>query len=309
MPIPELGTLVEVNLRDAWNHEAHSFTPWLAAHLDALAQKLGISLELEGQEVPVDSFSADILARNPLDDSLVLIENQLEGSDHGHLGQIMTYLAGLEVHTVVWVAAGFREAHLSALKWLNENTNDSFSFFAVKVKAVRIGDSPIAPVFEVLARPNNWERKLHAIAKNTRQQSDIGQFRREFWQEYVNRFPDEPQECSATAVHWRILENLDLEDIKLVVSAFLGQKEVGVYVRGYYGVNSSDVYDLLASQAMRLAELTGVELKNSNDGHFLVQKQKGITAERANWNGLMDWLHATVTTYEAALTELLGQQS
>lgn len=116
MTIPSLGSLVEVNLRKAWNHEAHSFTPWLAAHLDELAAKIGIPLELEGQEVAVETFSADILARNAQDGSLVLIENQLEGSDHIHLGQIMTYLAGLNAHTVVWIAATFREPHLSVLK-------------------------------------------------------------------------------------------------------------------------------------------------------------------------------------------------
>lgn len=212
MTIPELGTLVEVSLRDAWHHEALSFTPWLAAHLDELAYKIGIPLELEGVEMPVETFSADILARNPQDDTLVLIENQLEGSDHTHLGQIMTYLAGLEAHTIVWVASNFREPHLSALKWLNERTDESFAFFAVKVKAVRIGDSPIAPVFEVLARPNNWERRVHAIAQESRQMSSLGQFRKEFWTHYVNRFPDEQQREPAGGRSWRSrkLQNPDL---------------------------------------------------------------------------------------------------
>src|SRR5690349_12439656 len=115
-PIPVLGTLVQVPLRDAWNHEAHSFTPWLAQNLDLLAEVIGIPLEFTGREVAVDNFSADILARNPLDDSVVLIENQLESTDHSHLGQIMTYLAGLHAHTVIWIAANFQEAHLSAVK-------------------------------------------------------------------------------------------------------------------------------------------------------------------------------------------------
>ena len=108
--IPSLGTLEEVYIREAWNHEARSFTPWLAEHLDILGKEIGIPLELEGREVAVASFSADILARNPQNDSLILIENQLETTDHGHLGQIMTYLAGLEAHTVIWIAAAFREA-------------------------------------------------------------------------------------------------------------------------------------------------------------------------------------------------------
>ena len=92
--IPQLGTLKEVDLRLAWTHEAHGFTPWLAQHLDELAKAAEIALELEGVEVAVGSFSADILARNPQDDSLVLIENQLEITNHDHLGKIMTYLAG-----------------------------------------------------------------------------------------------------------------------------------------------------------------------------------------------------------------------
>ena len=95
MNIPQLGTLEEIDVREAWKSEPFSFTPWLAQHLDALGKVIGMPLELEGQEVAVESFSADILARNPQDNSLILIENQLETADHTHLGQIMTYLAGL----------------------------------------------------------------------------------------------------------------------------------------------------------------------------------------------------------------------
>lgn len=139
----------------------------------------------------MDKFSADILARNPHDDSLVLIENQLENTDHNHLGQIMTYLAGLEVRTVIWIAAGFQEAHLSAVRWLNDNTIDPFAFFAVKVKVVHIGNSPLAPVFEVLERPSQWERQLHALAKETRALTSIGQLRVDFWSHYLQRYPEE----------------------------------------------------------------------------------------------------------------------
>ncbi|PZO45829.1 MAG: hypothetical protein DCF17_00325 [Shackletoniella antarctica] len=307
MAIPELGTLIEVNLREAWIHEAHSFTPWLALHLDALAHKLGISLELEGQEVPVDSFSADILARNPIDDSLVLIENQLAGSDHTHLGQIMTYLAGLDAHTVVWVAADFREAHLSALKWLNENTGDAFSFFAVKVKAVRIGSSPIAPVFEVMARPNNWERQLHAIAQETRQMSSMGLFRKEFWTHYVNRFPDElaRYQADAASSRWRSLDGLDL-----VVTVYLAQKSVGVFIRGRRGMANADVFALLAPHSDRLRSLTGAELGNPEAGHyFSLSSFKCISADRTQWNGMSDWLHNTADAYEAALRDIFEGQA
>ena len=101
----KLGTLKNVNLREAWSKEAQDFTPWLANNLDRLSTAIGIPLELEGQEVSVDSFSADILARNPQNDSRVLIENQLEKTDHTHLGQILTYLAGLEAQVLFGLPA------------------------------------------------------------------------------------------------------------------------------------------------------------------------------------------------------------
>jgi len=277
MTIPTLGALTEVELRDAWNHEAHSFTPWLAANLDALADKIGIPLELEGQEVPVETFAADILARNPLDDSLVLIENQLEGTDHTHLGQIMTYLAGLDAHTVVWVAKDFREPHLSALKWLNDHTVEPFAFFAVKVKAVRIGDSPIAPVFEVMVRPNHWERQLQAIAKETRQISSRGQFRRDFWTDYVAHYPREENYGPVMGVghRWHLLKALDL-----VVSLYMAKTEVGVYIRGPEKTKGVEIYQRLLPHADRLSQLTGAEFGKPEREHFFYAPPRAILTTR-----------------------------
>ena len=138
----------------------------------------------------VESFSADILARNPMDDSVVLIENQLEQTDHTHLGQIMTYLAGLEAQTVIWIAPVFREPHLSAIRWLNEHTSDGFSFFAVKARVVQIGDSPFAPVFEIVEKPNDWERAISAKSKGVKSGGDErNELRQAFWQAYLDRVP------------------------------------------------------------------------------------------------------------------------
>jgi len=305
MTIPNLGTLSDVNPREAWGHEAMNFTPWLAANLEMLGDKIGIRIELEGQEVPVETFSADILARNSIDDSLVLIENQLEGSDHKHLGQIMTYLAGLDAHTVVWIATDFREAHLSALKWLNENTTDSFSFFAVKVRAVRIGDSPIAPVFEVLEKPNQWERKLQAVAKDTGSSSEIGQLRYDFWTHYVNRFPDELQRnpAHATNARWRTLDALGL-----VVAIFIAKGYVGVYIRGLRKALPEDTYARLEPHATKLEARLERTIGNPGATFLFNRSYSGDTSNRENWDDLMDWMHSTADTYESALTELLGGQ-
>ena len=137
-----LAELKDVAPRAVWEHEARDFTPWLAENLERLSQAIGIPLELEGTEVQVEQFAADIVAVDPEDGSRVLIENQLAASDHDHLGKILTYLAGVQAQTVVWVAPRFEEAHRSAVRWLNDHTVEPFAFFAVRVRVVQIADSP-----------------------------------------------------------------------------------------------------------------------------------------------------------------------
>ena len=305
MKIPELGTLQEVELRRAWAHEAHQFTPWLAEHLEELAAKIGIPLELEGTEVSVDTFSADILARNPQDNSLVLIENQLERSDHSHLGQIMTYLAGLEASIVIWVAADFREAHLSAVQWLNEHTGESFSFFAVKVRVVRISDSPLAPIFEVVARPNAWERRLQEVAKSTQSSSPIMQFRRDFWAYYEERYPKVAQDIvsGANSNRWR-----EIKSLSIAISSYIAKNGVGIFVRGNTGnVDGSIlVYETLLPYAEELGALLGVEMGQSDSKTFFSLEHQADTSDRDKWDELVDWLNAKTELYEKVLREIVG---
>ena len=189
----EFGKVDFVHLRDIWAHEADNFTPWLADNLHYVSDAIGIPLELVATEAAVERFSADILARDP-DGGLALIENQLEGSDHTHLGQILTYLAGLEARTVVWVARDFEEAHLSAVRWLNENTPVDFSFFAVRVAVARIGDSLPVPIFEVMERQSDWDEEIRAVAQPERENRDLspqGSFNRDFWTHYADRHPND----------------------------------------------------------------------------------------------------------------------
>src|SRR5579871_2344330 len=166
---PLLGRLERVELRRAWLSEATEFTPWLARteNITLLGEAIGIELEVQGTEQYVGPFRADILCKDTRTDTNVLIENQLERTDHGHLGQLLTYAAGLKAVTIVWVAAKFTDEHRAALDWLNEITPQQISFFGLEVELWRIGDSPLAPKFNIVCQPNEWSKAARSPEAGT----------------------------------------------------------------------------------------------------------------------------------------------
>jgi hypothetical protein len=182
----QLGRLITVPLREIWSNEASDFTPWLAdkLNLDLLSDTLQLGeLTVQGIEMSVGNFYIDILARDE-SDSIVLIENQLETTDHTHLGQILTYLGGQEGKaTIIWIAERFRDEHRAAIDWLNGNTTGDFNFFGVELEVLRIGTSTAAPRFNVAAKPNAWSRNLNRTARDSgpRQLNDRQRAYSEYW--------------------------------------------------------------------------------------------------------------------------------
>jgi hypothetical protein len=186
-----LGKFTQVPLREAWPNEGGNFTPWLAKpeNLKLLAEALGLG-ELQDQqtEVPVGKFLIDILAVDGYGDPVV-IENQLEQTDHSHLGQLSTYLAGQEGKaTIVWIAEIFRDEHRAAIDWLNANTVEDYTFFGVVVELWRIGNSPPAPRFNIVAKPNDWTRNVRDITRET-SDSELAERHRTrlaYWQSFAD---------------------------------------------------------------------------------------------------------------------------
>jgi hypothetical protein len=182
MATEALGRLTKVNLREAWTSESVGFTPWLAReeNLVLLGETIGLDLELESQEKNVGQFRADILCKDTATENWVLIENQLERTDHTHLGQLLTYAAGLEAVTIVWIAERFSEEHRAALDWLNEKTDEHINFFGLEIELWRIGESPIAPKFNIISQPNDWTRTVQRAAGGG-ELSQHNQFQLKFW--------------------------------------------------------------------------------------------------------------------------------
>jgi len=161
-----LGTLQKVEIREIWEHEATEFTPWLAKqeNIDMLGSAIGLDLIVEAEEKDVGPFRADILCKDVATNNLVLIENQLERTDHKHLGQLLTYATGLNAVSIIWIAAEFNEEHRATLDWLNKITGQEYNFFGVQIELYKIGNSQIAPDFTVVSKPNNWSR---IVSSNT----------------------------------------------------------------------------------------------------------------------------------------------
>lgn len=178
----DLGRLEQVEVRNVWTNEAFEFTPWLAQpeNLEVLGETLGLSLATESVEKEVGSFRADIVCTDTTNESVVLIENQLDRTDHAHLGQLLTYAAGLHAVTVIWLATQVKDEHRAALDWLNTITPDEYRFFGLEIELWQIGDSLVAPRFNIVSLPNNWAKSLASVTDNkTKSQTKLKQM--EYW--------------------------------------------------------------------------------------------------------------------------------
>jgi hypothetical protein len=261
-----LGRLSPVELRHAWVSEAQDFTPWLAQpdNLALLGETLDLELEVDTVEKPVGPYRADILCREAGTDRLVLIENQIEATDHRHLGQLLTYAAGLDTAVICWLARRFTEEHRAVLDWLNEITDDRFAFFGAEIELWKIGDSDPAPRFSIVAQPNEWRRAVAKGASRVRadEPEGIDINRVAYWAAFEQALeerqgPLKPRGRAprAGAYSFTIASNMYLP------ARDVARREIGVYL-GLYGPQSAERYQQLAADQTTIdAELC------ADDGH------------------------------------------
>ena len=186
----QLASIERVDLRSVWENEATDFTPWLAENLSALGEALGLDLELKAQEAPVGGFSLDVLAHEPNTNRPVIIENQLETTDHDHLGKLITYASGYDANVVVWITREFKDEHRQALDWLNQRSGEDTEFFGVVVEVWKIDDSRPAPHFRVVSAPNDWA-KSNIKTRSTNKTSPQQELYRSFFQRLIDTLREE----------------------------------------------------------------------------------------------------------------------
>lgn len=183
-----LGKLEYLDPKSLWPLEAKDFTPWLANNLPLLGEALGLDLELVGMEAAVGSFACDIEARDTGSGRRVIIENQLTQTDHGHLGQLITYASGLDAGVIVWIAPKVREEHREAIDFLNRHTRETLDFFMIALETISISGSPPAVIFKLAASPNAWAKTAAASASKTVSDKTVA------YQEFFQGLMDELRE-------------------------------------------------------------------------------------------------------------------
>lgn len=159
MTSDSLYPLERIDARKIWGHEARDFTPWLRDHIDRLNEALGFEIEITGREGAVGPFSVDLWGKDVQTGEPVIIENQLESTDHSHMGQLLTYAAGMKAKMILWISPQFREEHRQALLWLNEMTPEDVGFYGVELEVLDINGQRAAN-FKLVAQPNSVQKRV-----------------------------------------------------------------------------------------------------------------------------------------------------
>lgn len=297
----ELGDLREVrDLRTVWPREARDFTPWLAdnGNISRLSEALGMEIEIEDTEAEVGDFSLDILATERESEKRVIIENQLEDTDHDHLGKLITYAAGKNAAVVVWIVKRAREEHKAAIEWLNNHTDDSVGFFLCEIKLYTINGSVPAPRFEVVEKPNDWAKEIKGAGKLCKRQ----QANKEYWSAYGESAAGQKgfsrmfKVAAATTSCW-LNHGVGESVYHMTASRIVRRKELSVEV---YIPNNKELYYELLKYKDKIEEKAGCKLEWREP---LDCKRSGIRLVKIvdyiedcdTWNEQFAWIRDSMT--------------
>ena len=302
----KLGKLKKLDLRDHWKHEALHFTQWLAEteNLEQLGDEVGLDITLVQTEAGVGKFSVDILAKEETTGKKIVIENQLEATDHSHLGQILTYAAGIEAEYIIWVVRDVRDEHKQAIEWLNEHTDEKINFFLVQIELWQIGQSDPAPKFHVVCRPNDWTKSVRGGNQVDGELTETKLWQLEFWQQLrafaANTKP--PLKLrTARAQHWYDVA-IGRSDCYVAFTVLINEARVGAEL---YIPNSKDLYRAFHANkaaieaSVGLGELDWQELPERKASRIRAYHASHPSSE--NRNEVFSWLvsaaHRFKTTF------------
>lgn len=282
----QLGKLKEItDLRSVWAHETLNFTPWVVENIDLLADAVGLDITVDETESSVGDFNVDIYASETGTDRKIIIENQLEDTDHDHLGKIITYASGKGADVVIWVVKHAREEHKAAVEWLNNHMDDKIGFFLCEIKLLQIGNSEIAPSYTVVERPNDWTKEIKKITVTNPTQ----QQRLEYWQAFNDyafqnvKFAKTFHKRKPTMDHWMDF-SIDSSACHIGVTQVQKRNAVGVEL---YVNDDKELFKSLFAHKNEVEEIMGFplewrELPERKASRIIVEKEVNLD-DRDDW--------------------------
>ncbi|WP_431156753.1 DUF4268 domain-containing protein [Winogradskyella poriferorum] len=292
----KLGKLNKVNLREYWAHEALDFTQWLAQeeNIQLLSDEIGISLINVRPEEAIGRYNVDLVATDEDSERKVIIENQLEYTDHKHLGQIITYASGYNASIIIWIVKEVREEHQKAMEWLNNNTSADLSFFLIRMELWQIGDSPFAPKFHIIVEPNDWAKALQESATTTKELTDTKLSQLDFWKQFKDYAKANNTSLrigrKARAQHWyNISFGTSEAHISLTVSTRDNAIASSIYIS-----KSPKLFEKFLINKEAIQEGLGFSLEwNELEGKLASRITIGRNADLSNvdeWEAYFSWL-------------------
>ena len=304
------GKLKRVDLREIWSHEAKDFSVWVAegGGLASLGEKIGIPhISLLGTEVQVGQFKADIYAQDMESGKNIVIENQLEKTDHDHLGKIVTYTAGLDdVTTIVWIFKDMKEEHKAAIDWLNQHTDEDISFYAVKIEVWRINDSDPAPEFQVICRPNELIRATKLGKTQNKQFHFWGDLKAYTIEKGSALFQDLPK---ARSYYNILLDGIPYDTAHISFNINTMKR---ILICQIYISDNKDLFKYLEDRKQKIEEEVGTPLKwknenNKRSSNILQQKENFNLDNQENQTDDFDWIIERATVFHKVFSKYVQE--
>ncbi len=288
-----IGKLKEVDIRELWKHEQYDFSEWLSKkeNIENLNEILGLTLVDISKETYVGTYRCDLFAKDETTGIKVIIENQLEISNHDHLGKIITYASGLDAKVVVWIVKEAREEHRSAIEWLNNNTNSNVNFFLIEIHAYKIGNSDPAPMFQVVEQPNDFIKNNKSTNRDESMNKSQSQ-RIEFWNQFNNVVIERGKPFNirkATTDHWYNIA-IGTSDAHIDITLVNKDSLIGVEL---YITDNKELFDKLYSRKDEIEEELGLQLDwrrlDNSKASRIVYRIKGLNFDdHSNYDELMN---------------------
>ncbi len=308
-----LGEIKHVSLRKIWKNEAYDFTPWLSGNLELIGKAIGIELDFEAAEVPVGSYSADILARDTGTGKYVVIENQLEKTNHDHLGKCITYASVLDATAIIWVASNFSDEHKKALDWLNDHTTDDIGFYGIKVELWQIDDSKPAIRLNVISAPNEAVRQ----ATKRKEQGELSESRKtqlKFWNDFRKKLSETGKIRSLQTPRPQYWFDVALGKSGIVLSNTFNTDKNEIGVRVY--ISNKQVEEWLPyfdSKKDFIEEEIGSRLVwNPNPGNrdkvIVLTKHFDLQNEES-WEEAVEWLAKETIKFREVFSRLIKEKA